>query len=302
LIRRRRVGLIINPISGRGVDSAGAAAGRAALARARLAGSAEQLEIVLTTRRGHAAEASRRFVARGFDHVIAWGGDGTANEAAGPLIATGISFGLVPSGSGNGFARALRLPSDPDAALHAAMSPAHRHVDVGWLGNRHFLNVAGIGLDAWVAERFNAGPRRGGLRYVTATVPSFWRCPAIACEVSLGQDEIRGDLLLVAFANGPEYGNGVTIAPDARVDDGWLEAVVVRAASPVRQIWRARRLLFRPGRRTAGIHRAAIQEAVVRAATLPCHVDGETFEIKGEVRARVQGAALIVAAPELTPS
>jgi diacylglycerol kinase (ATP) len=148
------IGIIINPMSGGGGrhDDAGRMRRARAERGARDAGIA--VEIALTAARGHAALLAADFAARGMD-VIAWGGDGTVNEAAGPLIGGTIAIGIVPSGSGDGLARGLGLPLDPAKALAAALTKPAHPIDVGYLADRHFLNIAGIGFDAAVGTRFN---------------------------------------------------------------------------------------------------------------------------------------------------
>jgi diacylglycerol kinase family enzyme len=163
-----RIGVVINPVSGSRGRRARSGQDRVALAR-RFADRRRtiDLETVVTTAPGHAIELARGFVARQFDVVIAWGGDGTANEVAGPLIGTTTALGIVAEGSGDGFARGLGLPRDADAALAAAIDRPGVPVDVGYFGGRHFLNVAGVGFDAEVAHAFSAeGTSRGGLRHV----------------------------------------------------------------------------------------------------------------------------------------
>ena len=109
-------------------------------------------------------------MSRGFDVVVSWGGDEYANEVAQPLpIGTATALGIVAEGSGNGLARGLGLPRDAEAALAAAVDRTATPIDVGYLGNRHFLNIGSVGFDAEVALVFSAtrGRRRGGWRYLT---------------------------------------------------------------------------------------------------------------------------------------
>src|SRR5690606_13300894 len=111
----------------------------------------------------HAAEIAAAAAAAGTDLVIVWGGDGTLNEAGSALAGTSIPLGIIPAGSGNGLAHALKIPRDPARALDVAVSVPARAMDVGVIGTRRFLNVAGIGADARIASVFNrrARGRRG---------------------------------------------------------------------------------------------------------------------------------------------
>ena len=235
-------------------------------------------------------------VARGLERVVVWGGDGTVNDAAGPLIGTPTALGIVPSGiRGDGLARGLGLSRDPAIALRAAIAGTPRSIDVGWIGERHFLNVAGIGFDAAVAHAFNQRGRRGARAYFATGLPMVWSYQASHYDIQSDAVTVSGRQFMVAFANGPQYGNGIILCGTARFDDGWLDAA-----------WRSRRLaaaavLARPPvefpAAGAGIrHRsgARLRDATIVGDDLRCHADGETFDASGTLRIRLQPRALRV--------
>jgi diacylglycerol kinase (ATP) len=290
-----RVGVIINPVSGRHGRRPDSGARRARLAAEFIAETCGTADVVLTRGAGDASALSRAFVDRGVDRVIAWGGDGTINEVAGPLIGSHSSLGIVPSGSGDGFARSLGAPRDLAAAWRAALTPDSHAIDVGIIGDRHFLNIAGIGFDAAVGAAFNRRAKRGGMAYLATGIPIVLRYLCEDYTADLDGQTRSGGHFLIAFANGREYGNGAVLAADADLADGWLNAVVVRGAPIWKQFWRARRLVFRPARPSAGIERLRIQRATVRGRRLLCHADGETFEASGEVHVSIKPGALRIA-------
>jgi len=292
-----RIGVVINPVSGSRGRRARSGQDRAALARRFADGRRTiDLETVVTTAPGHAIELTRGFVARRFDLVIAWGGDGTANEVAGPLIGTTTALGIVAEGSGDGFARGLGLPREADAALAAAADRPGVPVDVGLFGARHFLNVAGVGFDAEVAHAFHAeGTRRGGLRYVRLGLQQAWSYRGKPYSLTLDGRHSDETFYLVAFANGREYGNGSILAPDADVSDGWLNVVILEDGPLWRQLWRARRMKFAVHRPARGIRRVLVQSATIEARHLRCQVDGEPFDAADAVDVRIAPGALRVA-------
>lgn len=279
-----RAGVIINPISGRGPGGAA----RAELARTVLARLGVEADVRVSDAPGRAVAIAREFVGAGLDLVVAWGGDGTANEVAGPLIGRSAALALVPAGSGDGLARGLGLPRRPDAALERAVRGPIGAMDVGYLGDRHFLNVAGIGFDAVVAQAFNRRTRRGVSGYVRIGLGGVWRYQSADYSVEIdGGASASGPRFIIAFANGTQYGRGLRIAPDADLTDGRLNAVIVSGGSPMRQIWRARRLGFRSLAPAEGVMRRTIERARVSGDHLVCHVDGEVFEASGVVDVRV---------------
>jgi diacylglycerol kinase family enzyme len=267
------------------------------LARRLAAATGAQLEGVATEAPAHAAALADGFARGGILRVIARGGDGTITEVAGPLIGTGVVLGIVRGGSGDGLARGLGVPRDPERALAAALSDPPSPIDVGWLGGRHFINIAGIGFDAAVAAAFNRRARRGPAGYVAEvwrTLRSY-RC----AEYTVRADDftISGRRLLMAFANGSQYGTGLTIAPDADPSDGALNLVMAAEGPLLLQCWRARRLVWRRLAPARGIDRRLVRRAVVRGGRLICHVDGEPFETEGEFEVTLQPEALRIALP-----
>jgi YegS/Rv2252/BmrU family lipid kinase len=291
-----RIGVVINPVCGSHRRRASPEACVAAVERVAGYRGAAELETVVTTGPRHAADLARGFAARQFDVVMAWGGDGTVNEVAGPLIGTATALGIIPRGSGDGFAHALGLPTDVDAALGAAIDRPAVPVDVGYLGGRHFLNVASVGFDAAVARAFDTGgERRGVWNYTNIALRHVWSYRAESYAVTLDGRSADANLFLLAFANGREYGNGMVIAADADFRDGWLDAVLVDAGPVWRQFWRARRLSVAVRRPAQGIRRVRVQTATVRAKRLACQVDGEPFDAAGAVDVRIAPGALRVA-------
>src|SRR5688572_29590382 len=119
-----RAAVIINPVSGRATQ--GTSTAKEAMARAVAAECHVEVDVAMTERAGHGADLARAFAQGGCDTVVAWGGDGTINEVAGALARTGVSLGIVPAGSGDGFATTLGVVSDPRAALRAAFTGTER--------------------------------------------------------------------------------------------------------------------------------------------------------------------------------
>ena len=190
-----------------------------------------QLEIEITNAPGHARELARESAARGDDAVLAVGGDGTINEVAAGLLGSQTALGVVPAGSGNGLARTLGISLDPAAALGELAYGVRQRIDVGRINGEAFLNVAGVGFDAYMSAAFHdwtqPGRRRGilpyvwlGLGAVARFVPQRWR-------VELAGETLELPAFLATFANGRQYGGGATIAPEARLNDGQLEFVVI---------------------------------------------------------------------------
>jgi diacylglycerol kinase (ATP) len=236
-----RVALAVNPTSGLG---RGLRAGHEAAARLR-AGGAEVEELAgkdADDLRGQVQHA----LGHGVDALVVVGGDGMVHLGVNAVVGTSTPLGIVAAGTGNDVARALDLPvSRPaEAALvvlnalagHEAQvravdavrcAPAARPQDVRW-----FAGVLGAGFDAIVNERANGWNRpRGRSRYILATLRELPVFTPRTYVLDLDGERWTTRAMLVAVANGPSYGGGMRVAPDADLGDGLLDVMVVEPIS-----------------------------------------------------------------------
>jgi diacylglycerol kinase (ATP) len=294
--RPRRAVVIVNPLSGRGRYESQIHE-HASLAQRVFASHGIEAVVRPTTKAGDAHAFARQAAADGCDMVVAWGGDGTINEAASALIHTGVPLGVVPAGSGNGLALDLMIPFDARAALEVAATGHTRTIDAGRVDESLFFNIAGVGIDAVIAARFNErGMRRRGLAgYLQLSATELMRYRALRYHLRFEDEHVEQDAMLVAFANGRQYGNRLLIAPGARLDDGLLEVVIVERLSLPVIAWRLPSLFrgtLQAGRGVA--MRAARSVQVSASDAIPYHVDGEPRMGGRDLRVEVLPAALRV--------
>lgn len=295
----RRAVVIINPLSGHGRYQSQIHA-HTELARSVLAAYDIDAIVRPTTKAGDAHAFAREAATRGFDLVVAWGGDGTINESASALVHTGVPLAIVPAGSGNGLASDLLVPFDARAALLIAASGRTMTIDAGQVDEHWFFNIAGVGIDAIIAARFNErGMRkRGLLGYLQLSSAELLRYRSLTYELQIDDERVERQAMLVAFANGRQYGNRLLIAPGARLDDGLLEVVIVDQLSLLNIAWRLPALFRGTLRTSKGVTMRAAKRLDVRAAAaIPFHVDGEPRLGSRELRVRMVPAALTVRAP-----
>ena len=291
-----KVVAIINPISGAGVDTH-AAERRVALLEEAFARRRLQSEIFLTERAGHAKELATRAVRDAAPLVVVWGGDGTVNEAGTALLGSQTAMGLVPAGSGNGLAAALGRPHEPQAAIASALDGPVRAIDAGLFGGRPFFNIAGIGVDARIATLFNVRARgsRGKWPYIIIGIREGCRYCCEAYDIELDGEPRTVRALLIAFANGPEYGNGIRLSAQAKLDDGLLDATIVEDRAIVARFWHARHLARGTADRAPRVLSRQVRRAFVRCASvMEYHVDGEPGRMEGTVEVAVRPHALLV--------
>lgn len=273
-----------------------------------------EVDAVDTEARGHATELCREAAHEGYDVVVAFGGDGTVNEAANGLMGSPTPLCCLPGGSANVFGKILGIPGDVvDATEHllAMADDWHpRKVDLGVVNGRCFTFASGLGLDASVVERVDSNPRmkaRLGAYYFTwVAVSTFMRRYLLSppqLEVQVGARTLTGVTAIVQNGSPFTYfqNRPIEIADGAALDSGTLAGGVLRSATLLSMpsiAWRA----FSKHARVTG-HRqisplsADMSELTVRSAdgrTLPLQVDGDYLGEVTEARYSVLPNALTV--------
>ncbi|MBX3119369.1 MAG: diacylglycerol kinase family lipid kinase [Fimbriimonadaceae bacterium] len=180
--------------------------------------------------RSSAFELAQSAIRQGYQRVIAVGGDGTLHEVANALVGAQTVLGLIPAGTGNDFARSAGIRGSLKELVEVAVSGEVKLIDVGKVNDRYFLNVAGCGFDAVVADRINKGYRylRGTSAYVAAVLRTLAQYKAAQLTITTDTDTLQLNAMLCAVANARFYGGGMMISPEAEMDDGLFDISVVK--------------------------------------------------------------------------
>ncbi|MBR7742305.1 YegS/Rv2252/BmrU family lipid kinase [Phycicoccus sp. BSK3Z-2] len=274
-----RLGVLVNPTAGK---NTGRAVGATALTLLRAAG-AEVVDLSAADGRGALERARAAVAAGGLDAVVVVGGDGMVHLGAQVCAGTDVPLGIVAAGTGNDVARALGLPvRDAAAAVERVLAGRTRAVDAvrrqdpGPDGSRWFVGVLAAGFDAVVNERAN-GWRwpRGQARYTLAVLrelPGFRPIPYV---LHLDDRRLETEAMLVAVGNGPSYGGGMRVTPDAALDDGLLDVLVLHRL-PVAEFLRVFPRVFSGGHLghpAVEVHRA--RRVRLEATGIVGYADGE---------------------------
>jgi diacylglycerol kinase (ATP) len=273
------VAVLRNPTAGRGKHRHSVAAALAAI------GEVRTIKLLDATSRDEAIAVSRHAVADGAEALIVAGGDGTVHVGLQAVGGTGTAFGVIPAGTGNDFAMALGIPLDPAAAgraVAAALAEGRtRTVDLALLtapdGRRVWFGaVLAAGFDSLVNERAN-GMRwpKGRRRYDVAIFLELLKLRARRYRVTLDGEVLEQHANLVAVGNGPSYGGGLRMCPDADLTDGLLDVVV---GGPItrRTLLQLRPKLFE------GTHVQHPKVACHRARSVTIEADGIVGYADGE--------------------
>lgn len=201
----------------------------AALTRALLLYFAEVPHRVQTTEYGgHALVLAREALEQQAEAVVAVGGDGTVNEVLQALAGKGIPMGIVAAGSGNGLARHAGIPLDIEQAVALIRKGEAHPIDLGLANERYFISNAGAGFDAWVCRQIRDSKLRGLPMYVRHVAFRFLRYKPLQFRITAEGQTFEETAWFANVANGSEFGYGFTISPQASLNDGYLDMVLVR--------------------------------------------------------------------------
>ena len=272
-----------------------------------------EVDAIDTQSRGHATELCKEAAREGYDVVVAFGGDGTVNEAANGLAASDTPLSCLPGGRTNVYCRMLGIPTDVVDATEHLLRLADdwhpRRVDLARVNDRHFLFSAGVGLDASVVERVDAHPRlkaRYGEWYYTAVgIRTFTRRYVFRptrLEAILGSETVSGVTAIVQ--NGTPYtyfgDRPVNMGEGADLSSGDLSGVVLERASAIdipTLIWRSlsqRARVARHRRVHAFTGVSGLRVRSLDQRPLPLQVDGDYIGEADEALFSISPRALTV--------
>jgi len=181
---------------------------------------------------GHARELAADAAVQKVDRIIVLGGDGTVNEVANGILASGCRqiprIGIIPSGSSNDFSKSLGIPQPLQKACRTIMNGKIRYVDVGQAGRHFFCVASSLGLFADIsAESVHMRGLSGSMRYIAASL-SVIRKMTSGWEMDINADGRRfnGTYGVLLVSNAPRFG-GLTLVPDAKCDDGVLDCLLI---------------------------------------------------------------------------
>ena len=220
--KKKNITFIVNPISGtKSKDTL------PLLVKQLIDDSLYECEIIKTEYAGHAAELASQCANDHIDICVAVGGDGTVNEVARSLAHSETALGIIPCGSGNGLARHLCLPMDMKQALQVINAGKTDYFDYGVINDQPFFCTCGMGFDAYVSLKFAESGKRGLATYVENVLKEGLTYKPDTYIITDESGNHQYNAFLVACANASQYGNNAYIAPEASMQDGLLDVIIM---------------------------------------------------------------------------
>lgn len=253
-----------------------------------------------TSRAGQAMELAADAAARGMPLVFVCGGDGTINEAVNGLAGSETALAVIPAGTVSLWAREMRIPHEPLAAVQAQLDGQRLLVDLGRAGDRYFMLVAGYGFDGAVAQRVRLGWKRwlGAASYVLAALWTAVRYRGSRVRLQFdGGETVRAQALMLVIGNTRNYAGIVELTPEANVNDGVLDVCLFQGKGTADILLHGLRILFRRHTKSSSVlYRKARHLTLDWEKPLPLQLDGDAF-VGSPRRIDVVPGALWVAVP-----
>lgn len=278
----RNIAFIVNPISGTKAKNRVAKLIRELLDTQQFAPT-----VVVTEYAGHATQLAQQFAMQDYYAVVAVGGDGTVNEVACGLIGTNTALGIIPNGSGNGFARHLDISTRMNRAIEMLNSSEVINVDYGLVNDIPFFSTFGVGFDAVVAHDF-ADSNRGFKGYVQSIFKDLFQYKPETYHLAGEGFDIDSKAFLINFANAGQWGYDAYIAPKASVQDGLLDVAIVTEFPMTAAPGLALSLFTKDI--DENLHMNTIrtkQMTLTRNSEGPAHIDGTPTTLPAQLHVRI---------------
>ncbi len=253
-----------------------------------------------TQSKGHAIRLASEAVEQGYDSVIACGGDGTVNEVAQSLVHTNVNLGIIPAGSGNGFAMYIGLGRNYKKAIPLLNNSQARRIDSCEVNDQFFINLAGVGFDALIAYKADTGTKRGFQMYFGMITKEMMSFKAEHFKVKIDNEYIEGPFTTIVVANAAMYGYNFSVAPAADLTDGLLDIVFIHEAPLLRTLAASWRMLNNTLEKSSlvSMKRSKEVELVVDKPYF-FHIDGESFEFEDKLHFKINPLSINVLFPPI---
>lgn len=236
------------------------------------------VEIKISEHKGHSREIAAKAI--NFKYLVAVGGDGTVNEIAGNLINSDIILGIIPNGSGNGLARELGIPLNIRKSLAVINDINIKPIDVGLANGQPFFCTAGVGFDAHIGKLFANSDTRGLQTYAKQVLLEYWQYRPQEYIMRFNGTIMQEKAFVVTIANAKQYGNNAFIAPQAFIDDGWLELSLIKPFPKLQLLDMGLRLFNKSINRSRFYLQKQINELEIENTVADCyHLDGEHYQL-----------------------
>ncbi len=230
--------------------------------------------------------------------VVAVGGDGTINRIVNEIFDSGILFGIIPRGSGNGLARELGIPQTISGAIRVLNQYNSRKIDVVQFNDIYSVNVSGVGFDAIIAQKFANLKHRGFKNYLRITAQEIKNIKPETYKMLIDGKELNPEVYLISFANSRQWGNNAYIAPKAKIDDGFIDVVILHPTPFIPAAFMVAGLFTKTIDNSQYIDTIKAQNIIIKKkGEIFAHIDGEPCSFEDEINITIHPKKLSILVP-----
>ncbi len=194
-------------------------------------------KILFTVEDGDYSFLREKVVKDKITDIVICGGDGSLGPVIESLLNIKVNVGIIPTGSGNGLAYTAKIPRSFNKAFEIIFTGKARYADAFLINNRFSCMLCGIGLDAQVAYDFSQQKKRGLTTYLRQSFKNFLSASTYPFEIKINHTKFKVDAFFICIANSNQFGNNFTIAPQASLNDGLLDIIIVKKMSKPGIVW-----------------------------------------------------------------
>ena len=253
-------------------------------------------QIIPTAKEGKYDFLKEKIAIEKITDVIICGGDGSINHVASALIGIDVNIGIIPMGSGNGLAFAAKIPFNINKALDIIFNGNAKYIDAFFVNKNFGCMLCGLGFDANVAHAFFNQKKRGLFTYIKITLRHFFCSKYYDFKLEVNNNTFNTEAFFISIANSNQFGNYVTIAPKARLNDGLLDVVIVKKRNKIQTIVALLKQivlgkiqpcsdLFKKDR---GVYYFQTNHIIIQNPALaPLHIDGEPAKTNNNIEIKI---------------
>ena len=244
--------------------------------------------VVVTEYAGHATQLAQQFALEGYYAVIAVGGDGTINEVGKGLCGTNTALGIIPNGSGNGFARHLEISTRMNRAVEMLNNSEVISVDYSTVNDIPFFSTFGVGFDALVAQDFS-NTSRGLKGYIESILKDIFQYKPEQYHLQGEGIDLTTSAFLINFANASQWGYDACIAPKASLQDGWMDVAIVSEFPLIKAPELAWQLFTKSIDENHYMHTIRAKEIMLKREneSSPVHIDGTPTQMAKDLHIKI---------------
>ncbi|MBW6481603.1 MAG: diacylglycerol kinase family lipid kinase [Vicingaceae bacterium] len=291
MINKSNILFIINPISGTGKQKI-----VEKLIEQHLNKEIFDYTIIYTRKAKHAIEISKNEV-QNFDVIVAVGGDGTVNETATAIIGTEKILAIIPTGSGNGLARHLKISTNIKNAIEIINNKKIKRIDTATVNDIHFLGTAGTGFDAHIGWKFATAEKRGFWSYVKITIKEYFNYDEANYTLIVDGAKSQQKSLLITFANSNQYGNNACVSPNSVIDDGFLRIIILKKFPLTYSFAFAYKMFTKKFNTFKYVTEMKGKNITIHSPKKELHIDGEPYLLDTNLTLKINPKSLNIFVP-----